>query len=157
MSNRTRTAIAILLIAQGLAGCGGPGSSVPLAPTPVPQPTQAQLAIFTDPASGFSTSDVRDSQEQIVRFNKAAEFIWAADDTRFPGYPVTGNLIGAEKFCRFCNFQVRFGSKDGERRAYLTFSDDTGHFEGHPPTIFDIEVVSGQLVFTETSVTVPET
>lgn len=154
--------IVFLVIIQGLAGCGSSGSSAaPSAlspvPQPVPQPTPIRLAAFTDPAAGFSTPDVRDAQEQIVRFNTADELIWTADDTRFPGFPVSGNVVTADKVCRFCTFQVRFGTKDGERRAYLTWTDETGHFEGHPPTIFDIEVVSGQLVITGTNVPVPGT
>jgi hypothetical protein len=123
---------------------------------PAPQPSPI-LAVFTDPASGLSTSDVRDVQEQIVRFNTAAELIWTADDTRFKGYPVNGNIVGAESLCRYCTFQVRFGTRNGETRAYLTWSDETGHFEGHPPAIFDIDIVDGRLVITETDVPVPGT
>jgi hypothetical protein len=138
MTNRTRTGIVLLVLGQGLAGCGGFGFSS----APSPQPTPIQLAVFTDPASGFSTSDVRDVQQQIVGFNTAAELIWTADGTRFPGYPVNGNFIRADKY-----FLVLFGTKDGERRAFLTQSDDL--------TICDIEVVAGQLIITETSVPVP--
>lgn len=74
---RMSRGIVLLALAQGLTGCGGAGSSsAPSAPSsvpqPVPQPTPIQLAVFTDPASGFSTSDVRDVQEQIVRFNTRA-------------------------------------------------------------------------------------
>jgi hypothetical protein len=157
--------IFLLVLAQGLAGCGGARSSwapsapsvVPqLAPPPAPQPTPIQLAVFTDPASGFSTSDVRDIQEQIVRFNTANELIWTADGTRLPEYLVDGNFIAfhhrADRF-----FQVRFGLRDGERRAYLTWTDDVGHFGPHAATILDLEVVGGQLVITGTNVPVPGT
>jgi hypothetical protein len=155
---------AVLATAQGLTGCGGfDAPSAPSAPPPapspvpqpVPQPSPSQLAVFTDPASGFSTSDVRDAQEQIVQFNYAGELIWAADQTRFPGYPVTGDVIRADPTCRFCLFQVRFGSKDGEPRAYLTWTDDVGHFGPQGPTLLDVDVVRGQLVITGTNVPVP--
>ena len=49
--------------------------------------------------------------------------------------------------------QVRFATRDGERRAYFC-----GH--GHddvtdPPSICDIEIVRGQLVVTETGEVCP--
>lgn len=40
MTNRTRTAMALLVLAQGLAGCGGS----PWAPSPVPQPVPQPVA-----------------------------------------------------------------------------------------------------------------
>jgi hypothetical protein len=150
MMNRTRTGIVLLVLAQALVGCGADSSSTPLAPSvvpqltpPAPQPTPIQLAVFSDAASGFSTVDVRDVQEQVVRFNTAGELIWTADDTRFPGYPVNGNFVRRDHY-----YQVRFATRDSERRAYFC-----GH--GHddvtdPPSICDIEVVRGQLVITET-------
>jgi len=110
--------------------------------------------VFTDQASGFSTSDVRDVQEQIVQFNTAAELIWTADGTRLPGYRVIANFfIPADGICAFCSFEVRFGTKGGERRAYLTFD----YHHDNPGTIVDIEVVGGQLVMTKTDVPVPGT
>jgi hypothetical protein len=146
--------IVLLLLAHGVAGCGGSGfSSVPSAPSPVLQPAPIELVVFTDPASGFSTSDVRDVQEQIVRFNTAAELIWTIDGTRFPGHPVNGNLITYDR-TRFFYFQVRFGIKDGERRAYLSWYDDLNHY--YPGTIVDIGVDGdGHVVVTETNVPVP--
>ena len=46
-----------------------------------------------------------------------------------------------------CAFEIRFGAKDGQRRAYLTV--DYGH--DNPGTIADVAVVQGQLVVTPTS------
>ena len=101
--------------------------------------------MFTDPASNFSTSDVRDVQDQIVRFDTANNsLIWAADGRSFPGYPVSGTFVRADKF-----FQVRFGTKNGEHRAYFT--------EAASATICDVEVVNGQLVISPTAVPVPGT
>jgi hypothetical protein len=136
--------VAILMVVGGLAGCGGSDSAptTPSTPTP-PPPTPVQLAVFTDPASSFSTSDVRDVQEQIVRFDMTSNsLIWAVDGRSFSGYPVSGNFIRADR-----SFQVRFGTKDGERRAYFTETVAT--------TICDIEIVGGQLAISPTNVTVP--
>jgi hypothetical protein len=162
---RISGAAILLVLALVTAGCSDP-SSVPTAPSPVlpsasppsppqpPQPAPTQLVVFKDPATEFSTSDVRDVQDEIVRFNTADELIWTGDGTRFPEYIVDGNLIAyhhnADKF-----FQVRFGTKAGERRAYLTETDD--RLGGAPATILDIEVVGGQLVITRTNVPVPGT
>jgi hypothetical protein len=133
-----------LLLISTIAGCGS-SASPPTTPSPTPTPTPGpvQLAVFMDPSSSFSTSDVRDVQEQIVRFDVSSNsLIWAADGRSFPGYPVSGNFIRADK-----GFQVRFGTKDGERRAYFT--------ETATGTLCDIEVVNGQLVISPTTQPVP--
>jgi hypothetical protein len=159
---RMSMGIVLLVLAPGLAGCGS--FSAPSAPSPVPQatnppipnpPIPASLVMFTDSVTGFSTSDVRDAQEQIVRFNTAGELIWTADDTRFRLFRVSGNLIwglGRDDW-----FQVSFGTKNGERRAYFGQSDDYCHCPGYPATVADIEVVGGQLVITWPGVLVPGT
>ena len=141
------TAFLLLALIQGLAGCGGSGSTpttpTPMTPPPPTAPAQVQLVVFTDTGATFSTSDVRDVHDQIVRFDMTSNsLIWAADGRSFTGYPVSGNFIGADK-----SFQVRFGTKDGERRAYFTETVAT--------TVCDIEIVGGQLVILPTSVTVP--
>ena len=144
---RMTSALLSFVLALALTGCGGspsaPTTPPPATPATVPTPGPVQLAVFSDPASGFSTSDVRDVQDQIVRFDTTGNtLIWAADGRSFSGYPVSGNFLGAGK-----NFQVRFGTKDGERRAYFTETVAT--------TICDVEVVGGQLMVTPTTVTVP--
>jgi hypothetical protein len=50
MRNQTVAAIALLLLAQGLAGCGGTDSSTPLGPSPVPP--QAAPPPSRPPGSG---------------------------------------------------------------------------------------------------------
>jgi len=137
---RTSTAILFVLAAE-LTGCGG-SSSKSVTPTPTPTPTPAvQLAMFSDPASSFTTTDVRDVDDQIVQFDTASgSLVWAADGEKFPGYPVNGNIISGA-------FQVRFGTKNGERRAYFT--------EKSSATICDISVFNGQLSITGTPATVP--
>ena len=137
-------------LAVALTSCGGGSSSasspIPAttAPSPVVPAAPVNLVVFTDPASAFSTTDVRDSQEQIVRFNTADELIWTADGTRFPGYRANGNFLRFDS-----NFEVVFATRAGERRAYFTLH---GHGAGDPNRICDIEVVGGRLVITETNV-----
>jgi len=144
---RMTSALLSFVLASALTGCGG-SSSTPTTPSPatpatVPTPGPVQLAMFRDPSSEFSTSDVRDVQGQIVRFDMTGNtLIWAADGKSFSGYPVSDNFLGAAK-----NFQVRFGTEDGERRAYFTETVAT--------TICDVEIVGGQLMVTPTTVTVP--
>lgn len=131
-----------------LQACGSNSPSGPQ-PTPTPTPTPSpgvpvQLATFTDSSTGVSTSDVRDVQEQIVRFDVANNaLIWAVDGRSFSGYPVDGNFIRSDR-----HFQVRFGSRDGQRRAYFT--------ETATGTICDVEVVGSALVISPTNVTVPQ-
>jgi hypothetical protein len=156
---RTFGAIVLLLIAQGLAGCG----ASPVAP-PSTQQTGAQsaptLMVFTEKASGFATTDLRDVQEQILQFI-AGEVIWKADGTRLSGYRIDSHDFGAGpvyfiagKICaEGCALEVRFGTRDGERRAYLTA--DYGH--DNPGTLVDVEVVAGALVATRTNVFPPGT
>jgi hypothetical protein len=151
----------VLLLALSLVGCSGstlaPALSAPTSrPVPQPSPQPAiELVVFNDRASGFSTSDVRDAQEQIVSFNTSDELIWTADGRRFPEYIVDGTFIAYHhKADRF--FQVRFGTKGGERRAYLTSTDD--RLSGMPATVLDLSVDGrGTLIITETNLPVPGT
>jgi len=108
--------------------------------------------VFTDTASGFSTSDVHDAQDQMVQFSRAGELIWTADGTRFPGWGGDyAYLKGPEKLCD-CWFEVRFGTKDGQRLAYLIADDGEA-----PGTIVDLEVVDGTLVLTQSHLYPPGT
>ena len=143
--NIRSAAVTLLILIEGMAGCGGSASAPTPQPTPTttPPPGPVQLAVFSDPDSSFMTSDVRDVQRQIVRFDVASNsLIWVGDGRSFSGYPASGLFIGADR-----SFQVRFGTEDGERRAYFT--------EAAAETICDIEIVGGQLVITGTNVKVP--
>lgn len=157
-----RLVIVLLVVAPALAGCDD-GFALPSAPSPplaaplvsAPVPPAIRLAVFTDPASGFSTSDVRDVQDQLVRFNSADELIWVASDTRFPEYLVDGNSIGYHH-SNDTFFQVRFGSTGGERRAYLTRPDS--YLRGAAATILDLSVdARGDLIVADTNVPIPGT
>jgi hypothetical protein len=140
---KSSLAVLFVLIAAS-AACGGSGSdaSTPVTPTPVTPtpPAEVRLAVFMDSASGFSTSDVHDVNDEIVRFDTtSSSLIWAADGRTFPGFPVHGNDIG--------DFRVRFGTKNGQRAAYWT--------ESSRPNICDLQVTNGQLLISATDVPVP--
>jgi hypothetical protein len=135
----------LLAFTLGLAGCGGFA-----APSAVPPATT--LAVFIDRESGFTTTDVRDVHDQIVRFNTTGELVWS-DQIRFPGFLADGYVITADRICAGCYFLVRFGTKNGLERAYLTWAREAS--EDHPATLLDVEVVDGRLVVTDTAVTVP--
>lgn len=140
---RASTAIVFLALASGAAGCDGRPPTMPTTKTPVVDPppsppAETRVVVFTDPVTGFATSDVRDVDGQIVRFTSAGELIWAADDTRFARFPFD---YGYERGA----FEVGFASEHGERRAYLTFSLDYWHYPP-PASRVDLEIVDGKLV-----------
>lgn len=157
---RMTSGIVLLVLGQGLAGCGGgrslaiPSAPSQVTPAPVPSPGQVGLAVFSDSATGFSTSDVHDAQDQIVRF-EADELILAAIGARFQEFIVDGNFIDyhhkGETF-----LQIRFGTTNGERRAYVTWPDE--RLNGRPPAVLDLWVDErGDLKITDTLVPVPGT
>ena len=145
--NRSSIAFAGMLLVAAAVGCSGSGSTrLPLTPSPLAQsgstaqPAPVSIVVFTDPTSGHSTSDVRDADEQIVRFNTRGEVIWASSDAHFPGI----TSASGQRFERGA-MDVRFGTRQGERRAYLTFSLDYYHYTP-PATIVDLEIVGDALV-----------
>ena len=146
-----RTSVTILLIVaiQTVAGCDS-RAGLPSAPSGIPSPSLV-LKGFRDPRSGFVTSNVRDADGQIIQFNSANELIWP-DGTRLPGYSPMGNAIPAEAACA-CWLVVRFGSADGERRAYLT----ADYVHDNPGTLVDLEISDGLLLVRRTSIFAPGT
>ena len=105
-----------------------------------------KLVVFQDPDSTFSTSDVYDVDNEIVRFDsETLAIIWAETDTAYQAgiWSVDGNLLTDNKF-----FQVRFGNVAGARRAFFT--------EVNPPTICDISATATRLSISSTQVTVPQ-
>jgi hypothetical protein len=155
----TRVALLSIVLALAHTGCTESPNRSPLAPVPPVQPPGAPpsatfLVPFTDIASGFSTTDVHDVQEQVIQFNSAGELIWTQDGSRIPGYPfAAGNTVSAGPICQHCVLEVRFGTRDGERRAYLTL--DRGH--DNTGMVVDIEVAGGGVILTETNVPPPGT
>lgn len=152
MTHRTRIGISLLLVAQALAGCNDHGATPgPGAPSPLPAP---RLVSFEESSTGFSTTDLRDADDQIVQFTVNGQLIWAADSTRLFGYyvttvPGTHGVVSyiTGRICdQDCVFEVRFGTSGGERRAYLTV--DYGH--DNPGTLVDLAVVDGRLIVSPT-------
>lgn len=65
---------------------------------------------------------------------------------------VDGNFIPAEASCK-CTLVVYFGTRNGERRAYLT----ADYIHDNPGTVVDLEIASGVLVVNRTNVFPPGT
>jgi hypothetical protein len=141
---RVSKIILYVTLISATGGCGSSPSS-PTQPSGQTAPPQqpVQLAVFMDPASSYTTSDVLEAQRRIVRFDTANNaLIWVADNRSFSGFPVSGNFVRSDK-----NFQIRFGTENGERRAYFT--------ETASETICNVEIVNGQPVISPTSQRVP--
>lgn len=112
-----------------------------------PDGTASSLAVFQDPDSDFSTSDVYDANSDIVRFDaEARTIIWRADDTPYQAgaWDVSGNLL----YGGF--FTIRFGTLDGVPRAYLTET-------ANATDICDVFVVDGVLGIVPTANKIPHT
>jgi carboxypeptidase family protein len=166
MTDKSLAGIAVLFVATGVAGCSGPTAPVPSAPSAVSQPGPSAvsqpnaggLAVFRDPLTGLSTSDVRDAQDHIVQFTTARELVWTADGTRLPGHSADGpgyqssSNVAGEPSCQ-CWLVVRFGASNGERRAYLTA--DYIHF--NPRTVVALQIAGGALIVSRTDVFPPGT
>lgn len=103
----------------------------------------ANLVVFQDPDSDFSTTDVMDIDREIVRLDGAREeLIWIADGTTAGGWDINGNLLGNGFFT------VAFGTENGQRGAYFT--------ETATATICDIRVDNGNILISPTTVLVPQ-
>jgi len=104
------------------------------------------FAVFVDPDTDFSTTDVRDVDEEMIRFDTTTlGILWVADGRTFDEgfWPVDDVFLGSGG-----SFQVRFGTKDGERRAYFT---ETG-----PATICNFVVSGSSFLIFATSTLVPQ-
>jgi hypothetical protein len=148
MAIRLPAVLTVLLSAQAIAGCTD-SSSTPSPAGPSGVTPEQRLVTVTESSSGFSTTDVRDADDQVVQFTVNGQLIWAADGTRLSGYYVT-TIPGTHgvvthitgQICdESCVFEVRFGTGRGERRAYLTV--DYGH--DNPGTLVDLAVIQGRL------------
>ncbi len=103
------------------------------------------VAKFQDPDSDFETTEVRDVDGEIMQFDTSTnELVWQADGTRIAQWTVEGNSL----LFGFSEFRARFGTEDGQRRAYFT--------EVVPPTICDLVVNNGALSIFSTTTQVPQ-
>ena len=99
--NRIFVAVGLIGVA-GLVGCD---ARTPSGPSSVSQPTTPaaennQLVMFADPYSSFSTSDLYDADEQVVRITVGGNLQNATPETiapfpqAFPPLRVTRGLSG---------------------------------------------------------------
>jgi hypothetical protein len=156
MTNRIFAGIYLLAMATTLTGCdrgdAHQGPRIPTTPTPTPvaTPVAPRLITFADAATGLVTSDVWDAKDHVVQFNSDGELIWLADGTHLKGYVPVQTSVAAESLCA-CWLEVRFGTTNGDRRAYLTA--DYGHW--NPGTLISLELTAGSLVMTQSDVYPP--
>lgn len=103
-----------------------------------------EFSLFTDPMGTFSTTHVRDVDGETIRFRVSNQSIVYQDGTEYQAgsWPVNGNFVGGNSFL------IRFGTEEGERRAYFT---ETG-----PATICDFQVTPTTFSIFPTQVTVPQ-
>ena len=153
MTNRTFAATALIGLILGVAGCES--RTTPSSPSTMPSPSgppepRDGLVTFADPHSSFVTSDLLDANEQVVRVSVARELIWL-DGTRLPGFSASGNSISVPACA--CSLVVRFGSRDGERRAYLT----ADYIHDNPGTLVSLGIADGSLTITRTTLFAPGT
>ncbi|MBI1825953.1 MAG: hypothetical protein HY287_12665 [Planctomycetes bacterium] len=114
--------------------------------TPVTGCTERSLATFTDPTSGFSTTDVRDVNDEIVNFDSDDDSIIykaTGEDYQKGQWVVNGNFLDAGQA-----FEVRFGTVGGEHRAYFTETGST--------YICDFAVTPTNFGINPTTTSVPE-
>lgn len=141
------------LLAASACACAGDDPARPERPERAElQPLQAQepspaLVSFVDPESGFSTQNVHDVDRQVIHFDSEQNaMIWGADGTAVSGWSTSGNEL---RWNRGGGFRVRFGTEEGERRAYFT--------ESGPGTICNLDIRGPeQLVISASRETPPQ-
>jgi hypothetical protein len=114
--------------------------------TPIEGCTERSLATFTDPESDFSTTDVRDVNDEIVNFDTTAKsIIYKTTGVEYQAgqWDVNGNFLDAGQA-----FEVRFGTVNGEHRAYFTETGST--------YICNYVVTSNSFSILPTTTSVPE-
>lgn len=121
------------------AGAGGPASdstdSLPLMGDDVTQgsaangpmqpaadpasPAGGTFTVFTDASTGFTTNAVHDVDREVVHFDPELEaMVWAATGDAVSGWTTSAADLSWSR--SGVAFQVRFGTEQGERRAYFT-------------------------------------
>jgi hypothetical protein len=98
----------------------------------------APFIVFIEAATGFMTDEVHDADREIVHFDAARDAMVSPES----GDAVSGwSVSGADlRWSRSgVPFRVRFGSEEGERRAYFT--------EAGPGTICNLSVAGPDVLF----------
>ena len=80
----------------------------------------AAFVAFVDETTGFQTSDVHDATREVVRFDAALGAMVALDGSAVSGWTTEGNELSWA--LSGVAFRVRFGTEQGERRAFFTES-----------------------------------
>lgn len=107
--------------ASGTAAAGSGAAEDPPASEPATQPDPA-LVRFVDPATGLETHEVHDANRDIVHFDRErGAMVWAASGDTVSGWTTTGVDLDWDR--SGVAFRVRFGTENGERRAYFTETD----------------------------------
>jgi hypothetical protein len=79
----------------------------------------APFAVFMDPTTGFTTSEVHDAEREVVRFAAdVGALVAQASGEVVRGWSVSGAELGWSRSS--VAFRVRFGTEAGARRAYFT-------------------------------------
>ena len=114
-SDATDEADSLPLQPEG-ASDGDASGAVP--PSPMPD-VDDDFVRFTDPASAFVTGEVHDADREVVHFDPAlGAMIGSASGDRVSGW--TTNSLDLSWSRSGVAFRVRFGTEQGERRAYFT-------------------------------------
>jgi hypothetical protein len=116
-----------LMLTGGLA-CSGSESDAPPAQRSLPTddavaeslPLEpASYVVFIEPGTGFTTDAVHDADREVVHLDTArGAMVSAETGAAVSGWQVDGLDLDWSRFG--VPFRVRFGSEDGERRAYFT-------------------------------------
>jgi hypothetical protein len=103
--------------------------------------------LFVEPGTGFMTDEVHDADREVVHFDEALDvMVSGTTGTTVGGWEANGTELGWSR--SGIPFQVRFGTEQGERRAYFT--------EAGPGTICNLRIAGlDQLSISATNETPP--
>jgi len=83
------------------------------------EPEAPNYAVFTEPFSGFTTSQVYDAEREVFFFDaENPAMVSEQSGARASQWLAQGNELGAGG--NFGRFMVRLGFEEGEQRAYFT-------------------------------------
>lgn len=75
--------------------------------------------VFIDPGTGFMTNAVHDADREVVHFDSVrGAMVSGATGAAVSGWQIDGADLDWSRFA--VPFRVRFGTEQGERRAYFT-------------------------------------
>lgn len=143
---RSLPGLVLLAAALGCSDSDDPGAvMLPLggeSESAAPGTATGVFATFTDESTGFATDAVHDADRQIVHFDAArGAMVFDASGEAVEGWAVSGEDLSWSGFA--VEFRVRFGTEEGERRAYFT--------ETAVGTICNLRLAGGRLGISGTS------